>query len=116
MENGQAIGGLSTYLEPGNHTTEMTNKTFTLAPMENGLLDRRFVEFFWTDFSEFWAQYGAVDRSVCELYFEFLIFARPAKIKEWMRQKNTRDVSIILEQTLALCRESKVGDFRVSAQ
>ena len=29
MENGQAIGGFGTYLEPGNHTTEMTNKTFT---------------------------------------------------------------------------------------
>ena len=30
MENGQAIGGFGTYLEPGNHTTEMTNKTFTV--------------------------------------------------------------------------------------
>ena len=29
MENGQAIGGISTYLESGNHTTEMTTKTFT---------------------------------------------------------------------------------------
>ena len=50
-----------------------------------------------------------MDWSVCELYLEFLIFARPAKIKELMRQKNTRDVSIIYEQTFALCRESKVG-------
>ena len=30
MENGQAIGGFSTYLESGNHTTEMTTKTFTV--------------------------------------------------------------------------------------
>ena len=30
MENGQAIGEFGTFLESGNHTTEMTNKTFTL--------------------------------------------------------------------------------------
>ena len=30
MENGQAIGGFGTFLESGNHTTEMTTKTFTV--------------------------------------------------------------------------------------
>ena len=30
MENGQAIGEFGTFLESGNHTTEMTTKTFTV--------------------------------------------------------------------------------------
>ena len=53
MENGQAIGEFGTFLESGNHTTEMTTKTFTLAP--NGKTDFWTDEswnFFWTDFSE----------------------------------------------------------------
>ena len=56
-----------------------------------------------------------MDWSVCELYLEFLIFARPTKIKEWIRQKNTSDVSIFWNRLLH-SDESKVGDFRVSAQ
>ena len=53
MENGQAIGGFGTFLEPGNHTTEMTTKTFTLAP--NGNTD------FWTD--ESWNFFGQISVS-----------------------------------------------------
>ena len=34
MENGQAIGGFGTVLEPGNHTTEMTTKLLHWRPME----------------------------------------------------------------------------------
>ena len=53
MENGQAIGGFGTFLEPGHHTTEMTNKTLTRVP--NGKTDFWTDEswnFFWTNFSE----------------------------------------------------------------
>ena len=53
MEHGQAIGGFGTFLEPGNHTTEMTNKTFTLAP--NGKTD------FWTD--DLWIFFGQIKTS-----------------------------------------------------
>ena len=53
MENGQAIGEFGTFLESGNHTTEMTNKNFTLAP--NGKTD------FWTD--ESWNFFGQISVS-----------------------------------------------------
>ena len=102
MENGQAIGGFGTVLESGNHTTEMTTKTFTLAP--NGKTD------FWTDVSRIfldkiqWVMSTGRSSGRERVWAVFGIFylCQASKSQEVNTAKEHEWCKYFLEQTFAL--------------